>query len=468
MTSPSTVDVNRSLPLVVPSYHQQQLTFQLTGLGINQSFEGTILFKNWSLLEGSSWHRVLSNDDDDDKRHQPHYQPLEQSKGSYVPSYSYREERRQTKNVKRAADVTGATYYVVAVVLVYGMSIVLLIASHIKRKHSKVLEDVQINKYLQEFQVFREKSSRDNYRSLKHDIAAKLKQQKERPPHYHHNLHNHTTSNGLGAHKTSCTSLLLLAGASSGSNGCTSSGSVSANNGTQLTLPTINENGANCPGEQPTTLLAKASINNSGSTGHLFALASRKKHSFAFLHSANFRRTTTSTSLLSGQTSETMLPTSSTSTNNQPHLRHWAASSLPATSVTAVTTSSLRRNQSISLLDRNQRVVVPAPISEQPSSTTSRPSTTWANSKFCIGASIDSCQPSFCVVNEEGVDVGMDAFDPTQTMESSQSAGGLTDLAAESGDPSRDNEVVCDLLTVQHAVGYRRVSCPYVQLVTGN
>jgi len=53
----------------------------------------------------------------------------------------------------RKHDPTGATYYVIAVVLVYGMSIVLLIASHINRKHSKELEDRQINKYLQEFQV---------------------------------------------------------------------------------------------------------------------------------------------------------------------------------------------------------------------------------------------------------------------------------------------------------------------------
>lgn len=52
------------------------------------------------------------------------------------------------------ADPNGATYYVVAVVLVYGFSIVLLIASHIKRKNAKALEDRQINKYLQEFQVY--------------------------------------------------------------------------------------------------------------------------------------------------------------------------------------------------------------------------------------------------------------------------------------------------------------------------
>jgi len=53
----------------------------------------------------------------------------------------------------RSTDPNGATYYVVAVVLVYGFSIVLLIASHIKRKNAKALEDRQINKYLQEFQV---------------------------------------------------------------------------------------------------------------------------------------------------------------------------------------------------------------------------------------------------------------------------------------------------------------------------
>jgi len=55
---------------------------------------------------------------------------------------------------RSAADPNGATYYVVAVVLVYGFSIVLLIASHIKRKNAKALEDRQINKYLQEFQVY--------------------------------------------------------------------------------------------------------------------------------------------------------------------------------------------------------------------------------------------------------------------------------------------------------------------------
>ena len=50
-------------------------------------------------------------------------------------------------------DGMGAGYYVIVVILVYGMSIVMLIASGIKRKHSKILEDRQINNYLKEFQV---------------------------------------------------------------------------------------------------------------------------------------------------------------------------------------------------------------------------------------------------------------------------------------------------------------------------
>lgn len=67
-----------------------------------------------------------------------------------------------------------AGYYVIVVILVYGMSIVLLIASHINRKHRKLLEDRQIDKYLKEFQVVKERSSRDSYRIMKRAIIAKL------------------------------------------------------------------------------------------------------------------------------------------------------------------------------------------------------------------------------------------------------------------------------------------------------
>lgn len=67
-----------------------------------------------------------------------------------------------------------AGYYVIIVILVYGMSIVLMIASHINRKHRKLLEDRQIDKYLKEFQIVKERSSRDSYRILKKAIIAKL------------------------------------------------------------------------------------------------------------------------------------------------------------------------------------------------------------------------------------------------------------------------------------------------------
>lgn len=74
----------------------------------------------------------------------------------------------------KTSDPSGEGYYVIAVFLVYGMSIVLLIASHIRRKHSKLAIDKEICKYLQEFQIVKETSNRDSYRNLKRSIIAKL------------------------------------------------------------------------------------------------------------------------------------------------------------------------------------------------------------------------------------------------------------------------------------------------------
>lgn len=61
--------------------------------------------------------------------------------------------------------------YVIAVVLVYGLSIVMLIASHIKRRHDKSMEDRQIEKYIQAVPGLKEKSARDTYKNLKRSIA---------------------------------------------------------------------------------------------------------------------------------------------------------------------------------------------------------------------------------------------------------------------------------------------------------
>jgi len=56
-------------------------------------------------------------------------------------------------------DGLGAGYYVIVVVLVYGMSIVLLIATHLRRKNAKLLEDRQVGKFLQDFQVYSQSSN---------------------------------------------------------------------------------------------------------------------------------------------------------------------------------------------------------------------------------------------------------------------------------------------------------------------
>lgn len=85
-------------------------------------------------------------------------------------------------------DQVGASYYVIAVVLVYGMSIVLLIASHIKRRHAKIVEDKQIDKYLQDFQIVRDKHDRDTYRNLKRTIMKKINYERSKKDMYK-NLH---------------------------------------------------------------------------------------------------------------------------------------------------------------------------------------------------------------------------------------------------------------------------------------
>ena len=82
-------------------------------------------------------------------------------------------------------DQAGASYYVIAVVLVYGMSIVMLIASHIKRRQEKVVEDKQINKYLQDFQIVKERHARDSYKNLKRTIMKKINWDRSKKPTYH-------------------------------------------------------------------------------------------------------------------------------------------------------------------------------------------------------------------------------------------------------------------------------------------
>ena len=56
-------------------------------------------------------------------------------------------------NEFRVKDPKGAAFYIVAVLMVYSISIVALMLTRIKRGHVKLLEDKEIHKYLREFQV---------------------------------------------------------------------------------------------------------------------------------------------------------------------------------------------------------------------------------------------------------------------------------------------------------------------------
>ena len=80
-------------------------------------------------------------------------------------------------------DDSGAAYYVCAVILVYGLSIVSLIGSLAKKKmkdNKYEQEEVQIHKYLHKVPDLREKSARDNYRQLKRNVI-KLVEEKTSP-----------------------------------------------------------------------------------------------------------------------------------------------------------------------------------------------------------------------------------------------------------------------------------------------
>lgn len=60
---------------------------------------------------------------------------------------------RHRRPYQSVDDSLGAGYYVTAVLVVYSLSAVLLLASRISRKHTRLIEDRQTRKYLQEFQV---------------------------------------------------------------------------------------------------------------------------------------------------------------------------------------------------------------------------------------------------------------------------------------------------------------------------
>ncbi|ELU11000.1 hypothetical protein CAPTEDRAFT_203099 [Capitella teleta] len=89
---------------------------------------------------------------------------------------------RQEATTNDDYDDSGAAYYVCAVILVYGLSIVSLIGSLAKKKmkDNKVeQEEVQIDRYLNNASNLREKTARDNYKQLKKSV---IKLVEERSP----------------------------------------------------------------------------------------------------------------------------------------------------------------------------------------------------------------------------------------------------------------------------------------------
>ncbi|WAR23319.1 hypothetical protein MAR_036988 [Mya arenaria] len=66
-------------------------------------------------------------------------------------------------------DDTGALYYVVAVVLIYGLSIVVMIASHIRRNK----QDGQLRSYLKEMAALRMKNRREQLLEHMNELATR-------------------------------------------------------------------------------------------------------------------------------------------------------------------------------------------------------------------------------------------------------------------------------------------------------
>ena len=92
----------------------------------NITFEGTLLLGNWSFMPGSQ--EGFNN---------PNVPPDVPATVSTLANYDQR----------------GATYFVIAVLSIYSLSIMMLILSYLGKRSKKIVEDKQIEKYLMDFQV---------------------------------------------------------------------------------------------------------------------------------------------------------------------------------------------------------------------------------------------------------------------------------------------------------------------------
>ena len=91
-----------------------------------------------------------------------------------LPNVTLWREVGEEEEEEGPRDASGQSLYMTAVMLTFGMVMVVMIASYATRKSRKIREDKEIRKYLMEYQVVQERYSKETYRDLKHRIKAQV------------------------------------------------------------------------------------------------------------------------------------------------------------------------------------------------------------------------------------------------------------------------------------------------------
>ncbi len=86
-------------------------------------------------------------------------------------------------------DQAGAAGFAVVFLLVYSMGFILLMLSYVRKRKRKIDEDKEIAKYIDAFQIVREKDARETYRDLKKAVMAKINWEKTKKQVLRSSLH---------------------------------------------------------------------------------------------------------------------------------------------------------------------------------------------------------------------------------------------------------------------------------------
>ena len=117
-----------------PPYNEYHITLRGTD---NRTYAGTFVLGNWSFLSNSFL--------PDSRADAGSQQRIVEDDLQAVTSGPSDDEEEYDKQ--------GATYFVIAVLCIYSMSIMMLMLSHVGQRSMKIVEDKQIKKYLLDFQV---------------------------------------------------------------------------------------------------------------------------------------------------------------------------------------------------------------------------------------------------------------------------------------------------------------------------